>query len=142
MTLPVEDYVSDYGSNDEERVLEAVRNYPSYSVDKLVDLLPGIKRNKIQKILEKNSLSRVEQRLELSRSKGLKPPSINNLSRKIVFPFKKLDTDVLKYFISTVLTGIRRKLTLKTAIIGVTVVFSAINFQLSKDFFNRRNAGY
>ena len=132
MTLPVGDYVNDYGSDDEARVLETVRKYPSHSVDKLVELLPGIKRNKIQIILEKNNLSRLGQRLEFSNYEGVNPRSLEALTGKIGDPLKKVNTKAIKNSSYLLLGSLKAKLSLKTAIVGTTIVFLLLILNLFK----------
>lgn len=61
--------VKDYQSKKEYLVLSMVRKYPLYSLNKLAQELPGISRHSIQRILEKNDLSRVEKRLAFSEEK-------------------------------------------------------------------------
>ncbi|MFC1727419.1 FxLYD domain-containing protein [Patescibacteria group bacterium] len=50
-------------------VLDMVRKYPLYSVDKLAEGLPEISRHSIQRILEKTNLSTAEKRLQFSTVK-------------------------------------------------------------------------
>src|SRR4030042_3984974 len=61
--------VKDYMSKTEELVLELVKKYPLYSLNKLKQMLPDINRHTIQKVLEKNQLSRLEERLAFTGNK-------------------------------------------------------------------------
>ncbi|MDP3954898.1 MAG: FxLYD domain-containing protein [bacterium] len=58
-----EDMVKDYQADRGYLVLNLVKKYPLYSLDKLAAELPDISRHSIQRILEKNDLSTVEKRL-------------------------------------------------------------------------------
>ncbi|MDP3888424.1 MAG: FxLYD domain-containing protein [bacterium] len=55
--------VKDYQPSREELVLDLVKKYPLYSLDKLLKELPGISRHSLQLLLEKNNLSTIEKRL-------------------------------------------------------------------------------
>lgn len=108
--LPVRKYVVQYGSNFEARVLEAVKKYPTYSIDKLRNVLPEIKRHKIQRVLEKKGLSKLEERLQFSKSsrvtigKYFKKDRTNLLLAKIKAPrpsFPKISPESRKRFIKS-----------------------------------------
>lgn len=58
--------VKDYQGKREYLVLSLVKKYPLYSLNKLVEELPGMSRHSVQRILEKNNLSTVEKRLAFS----------------------------------------------------------------------------
>lgn len=72
--------VENYQEKKAYLVLSLVRKYPLYSLDKLAEELPGISRHSIQRILEKNSLSTVGNRLAYSADN----------KRKISFSLKNL----------------------------------------------------
>lgn len=55
--------VRNYPNEATDLVLNTVKEYPLYSLDKLAQEVPGLSRHAIQRILEKNNLSRIEQRL-------------------------------------------------------------------------------
>lgn len=131
--LPVRKYVQNYGlsqgSSEAEQILEAVRNYPTYSVDKLQKILPDIKRNKIQKILEKKGLSRIEERLEFSGSRKVKLKDFVKVKRV------RLNTEGVKAFFAYFFQALRSlgaRLSLKTAIVVFTVFLFFVIFNLAK----------
>ncbi len=93
--------VKDYQGKKEYLVLSMVKKYPLYSVNKLAEELPGISRHSIQRILEKNNLSRVEDRLEFAAEKRerLKSlPILERLKKRILgfFRRRKLDLEGVK----------------------------------------------
>lgn len=105
--LSVRKYVVEYGSNYEAEVLEAVKKYPAYSIDKLRNVLPKIKRHKIQRVLENKGLSKLEERLQFSKSsrvtigKYFKKDKTNSLLAKIKAPrpsFPKISPESRKRF--------------------------------------------
>ncbi len=55
--------VKNYEAKADRLVLELVKKYPLYSVEKLKLELPEVSRHSIQRVLEKHQLSRIEQRL-------------------------------------------------------------------------------
>jgi hypothetical protein len=56
-----------YVDASDKIVLDLIKKYPIYSVEQLHQRLPLISREKIQAILEKNHLSRIDQRFEYAR---------------------------------------------------------------------------
>ena len=70
--LPVQNYPKDC----DDQVLDLVKKYPLYSLDKLKSLLPDFSRHAIQNILEKYKLSTIEERLALANQKIIPRPNI------------------------------------------------------------------
>jgi hypothetical protein len=78
--------IKDYPGSRETLVLDMVRKYPVYSLDKIAAQLPGISRHSIQRILEKNNLSTVEKRLEfIHHTSTEKTHFLGNLKGRLHF---------------------------------------------------------
>lgn len=65
--------VKKYRSKKEALILDLIKKYPLYSVDKLKEEFPEISRHAIQRILEKNNLSTVGKRMVFAEEKNEKP---------------------------------------------------------------------
>lgn len=73
-------------------VLGMVKKYPLHSLNKLSEMLPEVSRHSIQRILEKNKLSKVEERLAFSSEKKFEPlPILEKLKNKVSDFFDKKD---------------------------------------------------
>jgi hypothetical protein len=75
--------VKNYQMQNEELVLAIVKRYPLYSVDKIKAELPQISRHTIQRILEKNGLSKVEFRLNYLAERKRKFLFFENFQAKV-----------------------------------------------------------
>ncbi|MFH0863534.1 MAG: FxLYD domain-containing protein [Candidatus Gottesmanbacteria bacterium] len=88
--------IKNYQNDEESLILDTVKKYPLYSVDKLANLLPNFSRHKIQNVLENNHLSTVAERLAFTNQKP--PSSTNKLASLIanLFPKKKIALTEIK----------------------------------------------
>ena len=104
-------------------ILEAVKQNPSYSVDRLAMEIPGVSRNQVQRVLESYNLSRVSDRIAFSMVKEGNS-SVPVKSRKVILDVadgvKRGATDVFLPLKED--RAYRRRFLLRSAVLGVGVL--------------------
>ncbi len=104
--------LEDAGTNREDVVLELVKKYPLYSLNKLKGQLPSISRHSIQRILEKHKLSTIEKRLAFAASNSVSPlpPEASDKEKASEIKIKKLRLPLGNYLHSGLFKGLPSKL--------------------------------